>query len=223
MPRRRLIAPRSGTAAQWAAVTTPPDLDELIYVRDTKTFKMGDGVTLAAALPSSGGGSGSTLKRVARHGFANLQLVNGGPNYQEVAAETNGPGTGGFDLVLNNPVPAAGDLITCRLSGAVDNANNLGTQFDIAVLDVNGNNRAWIGSNGGAQPPGAGESRFFVPLYAPDYFSFNLWGSYQLVGADIIAGAVTLRPFFFNTSGALRTLFTNTGTFEFVVEHRPAA
>lgn len=70
MPRARMIAPRAGTAAQWAtadAAAAPGvalALNELGYITDTDIFVMGDGVTAVASLPTAGSGGGSTGQQI---------------------------------------------------------------------------------------------------------------------------------------------------------------
>ena len=49
---------RVGTTAEWAALTQPLGLGEIVYDTTTNTVKVGDGVSLWAALPSISGGGG---------------------------------------------------------------------------------------------------------------------------------------------------------------------
>jgi len=62
-PRKQKIrgVVRNSTDREWLNVNPVPDKGELVYVTDTNTLKVGDGLTHYADLPSiSGGGSGTS-------------------------------------------------------------------------------------------------------------------------------------------------------------------
>jgi hypothetical protein len=121
----------------------------------------------------------------------------------EVAAATNGPGAGGFDLAL----PAAvGDVLAWGFNGLI------GLESVTASIDI-----YTIVSAARVNPFGSGLSASSASTAGPSAWYCEAGRYAQLAGealyavqaGDIVSGVVTCRPYYVQTTASNRTLFTN--------------
>ena len=120
----------------------------------------------------------------------------------EVAAATNGPGTGGFDISLAAQV---GDLLEWGFNAQVGN-ENVGVGFDIYTM-VSGSRTNSFGTGLSASlgsQTGVGAWVSLNSVYWP------LTGSalYAVQSGDISSGSVTMRPYYVTSSGTNKTLYS---------------
>lgn len=121
----------------------------------------------------------------------------------ELAAATNGPGSGGFDISLPASV---GDTLEWSFNGLLQN-DGAATSFDIYTM--NGSTRV--------NPFGSGLSASIGSTEGPmawdtlNNVQQKLVGSalYTVQAGDIFSGQVTCRPFYVQSAATTKTLFSN--------------
>lgn len=155
-----------------------------------------------------GGGSAPTnniivdiatpIKRTAGNITANSTT------WTELAAETGGPGTGGFDLDFTGC--AAGDILEVNLSYY---ANNAATYFyvDFATI-VSSSPVNYIGSGQVTSSTGDGVSGLAAIASREETKAGTV--RYAIVSGDLSAGALKVRPYFRTSSATDRTIFAVT-------------
>lgn len=229
-----LAAISSGVASteHMAIVLDPDGIDgapEVAYLLDVTN---GASVTGAAGLSRGQEGTTArahvagtpwvhapTLRDVVRHKEVkratgtDMQLNS--TAIAEVAAATNGPGSGGFDLV----VPAyAGDVLEATLAMRLG-GELVAVTFDVYTM-VSGSRTNPFGGGLSASNAGAlGESAWYAESNANG--ASRAGSSYYVVqSGDIASGLVTLRPHYVTTSATNRTLFSSsTLPFKFFVKN----
>lgn len=146
------------------------------------------------------------MKAVRRQTGTNISLNSA--TSVELAAATNGPGTGGFDLILAAQV---GDSIETRFSCLIG-PEAAHTYLNVATM-VSG---AAVNYVLGAVAIGAS------PWYARGTFWTSIGGSvdYTVVAGDLSSGLVTLRPYYTQASATARVLYTDaTSLFQFYAKN----
>ncbi len=128
--------------------------------------------------------------------------------YAELAAATNGPGTGGFDLTIAAQV---GDDIEagfhCNLNSAA-----VETIFDVATM-VSGSPVNYMMG---------GSSITFHGWYANGGVNVSLGepAHYTVQAGDLAGGLITLRPYYIDSVATARVVLTNvTSRFEFYAKN----
>lgn len=156
--------------------------------------KIGTGVGGSAA----GGGSGSV--QLTTLAFQSVQSTNitiaANSSFVELAAESGGPGSGKFDLVVPNA--KTGDRIYVSFNALLAPGSNP-TQFDMATI-VSGSVVHWL-SNGTATGDTNGILGWWVDN--PSGVAIPVGGAsipLTLASGDISAGNVTLRLYVANAS-----------------------
>lgn len=124
--------------------------------------------------------------------------------WTELAAETGGPGTGGFDLDFTGV--SAGDILEVSLSYY---ANNAATYFyvDFATI-VSSSPVNYIGSGQVTSSTGDGVSGMAAITGREETKAGTV--RYAVVSGDLSAGALKIRPYFRTSSATDRTIFAVT-------------
>jgi hypothetical protein len=122
--------------------------------------------------------------------------------WEEVAAESGGPGTGGFDIVLAGQV---GDDVEVAMSALLGN-EAVTVFFDIAFM-VSGAPAGWVGATGASGDAG-------VQAWRCESGAFQKanGGDLKTLTSGLIAttGLITLRPYFrAGTAATAKTLFAS--------------
>lgn len=138
------------------------------------------------------------FKRIRRASGTDMSLT--ATTWSEIAAATNGPGTGGFDFVL---AAEAGDLCEVGINGLLSNSAS-DCYLDIATI-VGGAVVTYFSELTGTH---AGLPGWQVLGGAYNYLSGAVLGP-ALVAGDLVGGAsVTLRPMYRLASATAKTLYS---------------
>lgn len=141
-------------------------------------------------------------KFVTRSTGSDLSVNSTAAGGAELAAATNGPGAGGFDLVL---AADAGDTIEAGFAGlcgnqAVELTLDFATIVSAAVVNYLAANGATWKTNG--------------PFYMAPSTLPVLTGSvfYTVQAGDLASGLVTLRPYYRTVTASARTIYTGSNS-----------
>lgn len=140
-------------------------------------------------------------RRIVRSTGSDMSLTS--TAYAELAAATNGPGTGGFDIVLEAQV---GDVIRAGFAAALD-AAAVATRLDVGTI-VSGSPVNYFMGGSSFANHGWTAPASVASVLGPA-------ASYVMQAGDIASGRVTLRPYYIDSAGTARTLYSgSTGRFE---------
>lgn len=133
--------------------------------------------------------------------------------WEELAAETGGPGTGGFDLALACQV---GDVIEGGFAALVQSvAVDLLLDIKTIVSSAPVNSFVTQGANDAVAPP-------YGPWYAPGATTVHFGAPmhYTVVSGDIASGLVTFRPYATTLAATSRTVYAGSNhLFQFFVKN----
>lgn len=131
--------------------------------------------------------------------------------WEELAAETGGPGTGGFDLTL---IAAAGDVL---VASVVSRWNNEAVNGYLDVVTrVSGANTNWFSGGGG------GTHRGIAAWYGTASSPMSIGGGmpYTVVAGDVVSNQVTCRLMTRTETATNKILVADpTSSFRFMVEN----
>lgn len=142
-------------------------------------------------------------KKIVRATGSNLSL--NATAVTELAAATNGPGTGGFDIVLGNA--QVGDEIVFGINGCYNNDSAQSIGLDVYTM-VSG---AQVNPFGAGLSASLGSTLGVIGWYAEAATRMiPIVGEYKrtLVSGDISGSTVTLRLYYAKATSTARTIFS---------------
>lgn len=141
---------------------------------------------------------------------ADITVNTPAQTWQEVAAETGGPGSGLLDMALDEC--QEGDVILASMVGFMTNAS-VDTYFDFKSMVSGSPVSSWVaaGTNVAVGNPSG-------PLYAIAGVYMQVAGGlrYTLQAGDIVDGLVTIRPFVATYTAVSRAIYNRA---QFAVEN----